>query len=352
MNAFVCNGTVVRHDGNKATAVTSYAQQFLNAASAHQPFFLVIGYDTTHSPYAGHDPEFLDLYKNATFGDLPAYTPHPWHQNEDFPQGDDFTYDDCRERYAEYYAAVTEVDRNVGEIVQALSAQAGERETRIIYTADHGLALGHQGFWGKGNSTRPLNMYEASIRIPLIVASCDVGRERRLKRSVDHWDTFQTVVDWARPGRVKMIDSDRNYPGRSYRPLVDGNRYRDWRDTRYGEYGDLRMIRTPGAKLIRRYPTGPDELFDLKRDPVESTSVNDRPEFARARRLLQRRLEQFFADHEDPRKSGLRVKQLRRHNERYEAWRDGIRERRGLQVPLMNCGNSKRARPHTVTHGE
>jgi hypothetical protein len=103
------------------------------------------------------------------------------------------------------------------------------------------------------------------------------------------------------------------------------------------------MARTPAAKLIRRYPDGPDELFDLRRDPAERTSVNARPEYARARTLLRNRLRAFFAKHEDPRKSGLRVKELRRHNERYEAWRDGIREQRGLQIPAMGYGDSDQA---------
>ena len=43
------------------------------------------------------------------------------------------------------------------------------------------------------------------------------------------------------------------------------------------------------------------------------------------------RLDAFYADHDVAALSGLRVKELPAHN-RNEAWRDGLREARGLQV--------------------
>ena len=99
------------------------------------------------------------------------------------------------------------------------------------------------------------------------------------------------------------------------------------------------MIRTPRYKLVRRYPNGPDDLFDLESDSGEKTNLADRAEMADTREKLLHRLEAFYDDHEDPEKSGLRIKSLPRHNLPLrpsqvisaEAWRDGIRESRGLQ---------------------
>lgn len=105
----------------------------------------------------------------------------------------------------------------------------------------------------------------------------------------------------------------------------------DWRDTRFGEYGDLRMVRTPEAKLVKRYPHGPDDLFDLRNDPEERVNLAGRPEYAGLERSLTAELESFYARYEDPAKRGLKVKALPRHNHA-EAWRDGRREARGLQI--------------------
>jgi arylsulfatase A-like enzyme len=56
-------------------------------------------------------------------------------KNEDFPNGDDWTPDDCRRRYANYYAAVTDIDRNVGRILQKLEEQGRLDNTIVIYTS-------------------------------------------------------------------------------------------------------------------------------------------------------------------------------------------------------------------------
>ncbi|HYN87449.1 MAG TPA: sulfatase-like hydrolase/transferase [Ardenticatenaceae bacterium] len=322
--------------GSKTQFITDFALEFLETTPTGRPFFLNVGYIATHSPYARQEPELLALYEGATFRDIPEYVPHPWHKNEDFPQGDAFTRDDLLRRYTGYYAAVTGMDRGVGRIVAWLRERGQLDNTLIVYTSDHGLALGHNGFWGKGNSTRPLNMYETSLRVPLILHwPREFARGHVVGHCVDHYDTFQTICDvagvgaqgsasWARPADT--------YPGRSVRPLARGEELRDWRETRYGEYGDLRMTRTERYKLVRRYPDGPDDLFDLLHDPEERINLAGRPEYRELRAALLADLDAFYARYEDPAKSGLRVKALRQHNESSEAWRDGRREARGLQV--------------------
>ena len=140
--------------------------------------------------------------------------------------------------------------------------------------------------------------------------------------------------------RLEQYRSDITYPGRSYLALASSGSIDDWDDTRYGEYGDLRMIRTPRYKLVRRYTNGPDDLFDLEADPGERVNLAEQAELAEVRAKLLRDLETFYAEHEDPKKSGLRIKELPRHNSPQkpsqvvssEAWRDGIRESRGLQA--------------------
>jgi len=330
---YVLNGQPLTLSGNKARLITDFAltflDEFLETAPPDAPFFLQVGYISTHSPYGGQEPELVARYDGATFVDLPPYRPHPWHKNEGFPQGDAYTPEDLTLRYKNYYAAVTDMDRNVGRLLEGLRRSGRLGNTLVLYTSDHGLTLGHHGFWGKGNSTRPLNMYETSLRVPLIVRPPGGGggrvvTPRVVEHCVDHYDTFRALLEWA---GVEPPPGD--YPGQSYAPLVRGEALA-WRDTRFGEYGDLRMVRTPHAKLVRRYPRGPDELFDLRNDPEERVNLAGRPEYAGLEGSLTTELESFYARYEDPAKRGLKVKALPYHNFS-EAWRDGRREARGLQ---------------------
>jgi arylsulfatase A-like enzyme len=324
------NGVPLTLTGNKTAFITDYARRFLDEAPRDRPFFLQVGYIATHSPYANQEPELVARYAGATFSDIPPYRPHPWHKNEGFPQGDDYTADDCRSRYQHYYAAVTDIDRNVGHILETLRAQGRLDDTLVVYTSDHGLTLGHHGFWGKGNSTRPLNMYDTSLRVPLIVRPPGRADGCVVDRYVDHYDLFLALCEWAEI--TARLDLARNYPGRSLRPLAAGHDLPDWRETRYGEYGDLRMIRTPAWKLVARYPHGPDELYDLAADPGETVNLAGQPAYAPVEAALRADLTAFYAVHEEPHHSGLQVKALPRHNLENEAWRDGRREARGFQV--------------------
>ncbi|CAA9567215.1 MAG: Arylsulfatase [uncultured Thermomicrobiales bacterium] len=319
--------------GNKTRFITDYALRFLEEAPRDRPFFLTVGYIATHSPYLGQEPDLAALYDDATFADIPPYRPHPWHKNEGFPQGEGFSDHDCRERYRNYYAAVTDIDQGVGRLLGALERDGRLDDTLVVYTADHGCALGHHGFWGKGNSTRPLNMHETSLRVPLIARPPRVTAPGHVVTAcVDHYDTFQTLRDYAGVDLGRGPVAGGAYPGRSYRALLDGRAPADWRDTRFGEYGDLRMIRTPDYKLVRRHPAGPDDLFDLRADPGETVNLAGRAAYAAVEAALGDELAAFYRVHEDPRRSGLRVKELPRHNAGAEAWRDGLREARGLQV--------------------
>jgi arylsulfatase A-like enzyme len=204
-----------------------------------------------------------------------------------------------------------------------LEATGLRASTLLIFTSDHGLNCGQHGIWGKGNGTIPLNMVEESIRIPLIFNQPGAlfgGQHRR--EFVDHCDIFQTLVEYA--GVEPPFRGENYYPGRSFLPLLDNSRpVVDWRDSQFGEYGDLRMVRTTTHKLIRRYLQGSGELFDLRHDPRETVNLLYDPDMRPLVERLTSLIEAYFSRYEDPLKSGLRVRDLPKHNTT-EAWRANI----------------------------
>ena len=151
---YVRNGASVTLEGNKSRFITEHALEFLDRVDDSVPFFLCVGYIATHSTYNqhAHHPNVTALYQDAEFVDIPPYEPHPWVKNEDLSNTPDEV--GLRDSSIGYYAAVTELDNNMRRIIDKLDADDRLDNTIIIYTSDHGCAIGHHGFFGKGNSRR------------------------------------------------------------------------------------------------------------------------------------------------------------------------------------------------------
>ncbi len=314
--SFVHNDEVVELSGNLTHIVTDQAVRFLRERDRHKPFFLFVGYSATHSPWSDHPERLVHAYRSCRFDDIPRDPTYPFGKmvrESILP-----TRERPREALAQYYAAVSEIDQGLGRLLDELDSEGLRSTTLVVYTADHGLNCSHHGIWGKGNSTWPQNMVEESIRVPLILNQPGVifpGQVR--SEMVDHCDLFQTLLEL-----VDVPAPARSYPGRSFlRLATNTGPVPGWREAQFGEYGNLRMIRTRTHKLVRRYPDGPDELFDLVADPRECRNLFGDPGQRELTDHLTALLDAFFERYEDPEKTGLRVLEQPRPNHTV-AWLD------------------------------
>jgi choline-sulfatase len=289
-------GRIVYCTGFKTDVVTEHAIRLLREHAAEEPLLLVVGYIGTHSPWAGHPRRLVERYRSRPLQPVAEAPP----RNLDNGPVRAF---DPQEALAQYYAAVTHIDEGVGRILDALESLGLRDDTVVVYTSDHGLALGQHGVYGKGNGTSPKNMYETSILVPLIWNHPgELPAGRAVDHLVDHCDLFCTLLDYA---GVRGPLADPQLPGQSYLPLLRGQG-QAWEDVYFGEYGPVRCVRTRSHKLVRRFGHGPDELYDLEADPRERDNRIADPALAPVLRELDRRLEAFFARYEDPARSGLR----------------------------------------------
>lgn len=304
--------------GQNLHAIADHAIDFLRVRDRDRPFFLYVGPIATHSPWTGRSERLVRQYRSATFSDIPDDPVYPFGRLA----GESLlaTRADEREARAQYYAAVSEIDEQVGRILDELDAQGLLENTLVVYTSDHGLNTGHHGVWGKGVATEPYNMLEESIRVPMILSQPGAllaGQAR--DEMVDLCDLFQTLLDHC---GIEIDEEERiarRYPGVSFRDRLRGDARRPWRNEVFSELGTVRMVRTRTHKLVLRYPSGPSELFDLERDPRETRSFFDDPGYAEVREDLSQRIVEHFARYEDPLRSGLRVRELPRHAP-YEDW--------------------------------
>jgi len=261
---FVHNGRTEKKPGFKEDAIGDYALDFLETRTP-EPFYLLVPFYAPHSPYDFQPDQDRAPYQNSTFPCFPRTPRHPWqnrglakdHLNENSMRG--------------YSALVTGMDRNIGRVLDYLDRTGLRQNTTIIFTADQGYNTGHHGVWGKGNGTWPFNMYEESIRVPLIWNH--PGRIRpgqTLRPMVSSYDYFPTLLDWLGL-HTNAGAADR--PGRSYAGFLRNRAPRNWQNRLYFEYSMVRAVRTENLKLVLRTKEWESELYDLEADPGETKNL-------------------------------------------------------------------------------
>lgn len=192
-----------------------------------------------------------------------------------------------------YYSQITLLDEAVGRILEAAP------DALVIFTTDHGLSLGHHGFWGHGASTYPSNLHRAAHSIPMIVQGPGVV-EGVEPRHVSNTDLYATVLDCA-GGRA-----DPDLPSRSLAPLLRGAPPPDWgEDAAYAEQEETRVIRIPGWCFMKRFnragaPELPHALYDVQKDPGETRNLAADPDCAKVVADLSDRIDRYFAQHTTP----------------------------------------------------
>lgn len=249
-----------------------------------QPLFLKVSFARPHSPY---DPpqRYLDMYKNA---DIPAPAIGDWceeyaERKSPSEVASDAPFANLGEEYAKnsrrhYYANVTFIDDQIGDIVQALKDKGMYDNAIICYTADHGDMLGDHYHWRKTYA------YEGSTKIPYIV-KWPSSVNNRLKdyhiadQPVELRDFLPTFLDVA--GGEVPSDMD----GKSLIKLVNG-RKEEWRKyidlehaTCYSPNNYWCALTDGKIKYIWFFHSGKEQLFDLVADPMELKNLSEEKKY-------------------------------------------------------------------------
>jgi choline-sulfatase len=297
-NAPMVRGNEVYEEENYVTdVITDHALEFLDSLKEDAPFYLGVHYTAPHSPWGReHHPKetFDDYYKNCPFESVPVEQRNAWHANGLYPT----SMEDRRHVLSGYFTAVTEMDRNVGRILERLEQMGVSNDTLILFLSDNGMNMGHHGTYGKGNGTFPQNMYDTSVKIPALIRWPAVIKPGRVSEAMlSQYDVMPTFLD-----AVGMVNpAAESLPGCSFLPILQDEKESVRDDVViYDEYGPVRMIRTADWKYVHRYPYGPHELYDLEADPDEKINLVANPEQQDRIREMKRGLESWFAKYTDP----------------------------------------------------
>ena len=232
-----------------------------------RPFMLTVGLFLPHNPWIAPPEDFAIYHGAITQQDLPQQgiePTHPMHRRMRERAGwaeVDFE-SQIRVRTA-YYAMCTTLDRSVGKILAALNDARLAENTIVVYTSDHGEALGAHGLWGKST------FFEESARVPMIIRwPGQTDAPSVVDRPVSLMDLGPTLLDLA--GATPLPAAT----GTSFRPLLGRS------EVPRPEYPDAAISEHLGARMIRRgkwkychYLELPDELYDLETDPGEMNNL-------------------------------------------------------------------------------
>ena len=200
-----------------------------------------------------------------------------------------------------YFSQVSLIDKGVGRILAALEASGAADNTLVIYTADHGFSLGHNGIWGHGLATWPSTTHRPSFNIPLVMAGGPVTRKGVVCDDfVSQTDLFPTLTHLVgSDGRPSLASPARDIgchlvgaPGHA-------------RDAVFMEQEETRAIRTDKWLYMKRFKDAPshpltDALYDLEVDPYEKDNIIGRADAREIVDQLSARIDQHFADYSSP----------------------------------------------------
>lgn len=157
------------------------------------------------------------------------------------------------------------VDDNVGQVMAALTDAGLKDSSRIIFSSDHGEAMGDRGLWGKST------LYDNAARIPLIASGPEIA-STQCTAPVSHVDLFASILEAT--GRTQEAQ-DRATADRSlWRTLSDPNFARPILSQYHGIGSTFAsyMLRLGRWKLIH-HVAGEDELFNMESDPQEIVNL-------------------------------------------------------------------------------
>ena len=300
---------VPMQDGNRTVTIERYltdeisdrALTFVRDESRRaEPFWLSLNYTAPHYPWIdAHPREYTDLYAGCAFESCPQERPHPWtaYGNPATDEG----FRRPRESLIGYFAATTAMDAGIARVLREIDKLELTQSTLVILMSDNGMNCGQHGIWGKGNGTRPQNMYDTSVKVPCLIAQPGRIAPGVSDALLSGYDLFPTLLAY-----LGLADSPaRPRPGRSFSALLEGRALRrDDAVVVYDEYGPVRMVRTREWKYVHRYPDGPHELYDLRNDAGERRNVVDDATYRATVAMLRARLAEWFACYVDPAHDG------------------------------------------------
>jgi uncharacterized sulfatase len=255
------------------------------ASQTGKPFFVAVGFHAPHLPLVA-PKKYFELYDPAKIpladeplDALQAIPPTALVSSGTTERP--LTPDERRQVIAAYYAMSAYLDAQAGLLLDALDRLKLTDNTLVIFTSDHGFHLGdHGGLWSKKT------LFDAAVRVPLIIAGPGVVRGHSSPRLVELVDLFPTIAEMTATGTPPKLE------GRSLSPLLSDPQAPRDRPARTVVINNERSsgvaVRTERFTYVE-WNDGQRgvELYDRTKDPQELRNLAAEPSQAPAVKTMK-----------------------------------------------------------------
>jgi len=263
---------------------------FLKSQDGTKPFFSYLAFDGPHDPHIVPDG-FPVKYEAASIPLPPNFLPqHPFDNGEMVIRDEQLLKwprpeADVKEMLSEYYRYVSFLDVQVGRILDAVDASPYAANTIVVYAADSGVARGSHGLIGKQN------LYEHSMRVPLIVAGPGIAADKRSAAMCYLFDVMPTL------GKLCGIPTPQGSNGRDFAEVLKDPTQPGRSFLMFGYKSVQKALNDGRWKLIRYPHINRTQLFDLQSDPFETKDLSADPAQAeRIKAMLEKLAAEMKAD--------------------------------------------------------
>lgn len=261
-----------------------------------KPFLMYISTNAPHDPR--HVPqEILARFKNVV--EPPNFqSVHPF-DNGDMKVRDEMVYkpphstDTARRERAIYLAMCAQIDDRIGKLVAKLDSIGQLDNTIILFSSDHGLAVGEHGLMGKQN------LYDGSWRVPMVLAGPGIPKGETRDGLAYLHGIYPTIADFAGvepPEHTKRFEFASTVRGESDGlPIVFGAYMPNANENR-----GVRAVRSGDLKLLYYTHSERKQLFDLADDPWETKDLIEEAKYSEKADELFASLQDWMKTSGDP----------------------------------------------------
>ncbi len=288
-------------------------------AAQDKPFFLGVGFKRPHLPFVA-PKKYWDLYEREEMplapyqkasengpklayhnsGEIRSYTDIPPLKSFSDIESDLLPVEKQKELIHGYYAAISYIDAQVGKVLNALDSLGMADNTVVILWGDHGWHLGDHGIWCKHTN------FEQATRSPMIIS--DGGKfVGKTKSPSEFVDIFPTLCD------LTGIEKPENLDGESLLPILKNSKasVKDFAVSQFQRgkaegyaFRTERYRYVVWVKDFFRHPKefdkskiGETELYDYKKDPLETRNVVGDKKYRKVKKELEKMSLEYFKNH-------------------------------------------------------
>lgn len=259
------NGNQESYSGYCTDIFTEEALQFIES-NKNEPFFCYLAYNAPHTPLQVPQ-KYYDMYKDID----PSFGFE--NENRPFPKMSEKNKEDARK----VYAMVSNIDDNIGRLLNQLNDLNLSDNTVIIFMTDNGP---QQERYIAGMQGKKGSVFRGGVRVPFFIHYPKLSEPKQINTTAAHIDILPTLADIC----SAKLPLDRKIDGQSLLPLLEGDE-QDLPDRslffywtrRYPELYNNMAIQRGNYKLVGHTDFNAKindfELYNVKNDPYEQNNV-------------------------------------------------------------------------------